>query len=163
VTAAVRAWLASRSARERRLLAVAAAGTALVVGVGVAGAIRADLTRARGRVAALERELAAVRRLAGTLGTAGAHTDPSTLARLQDAAGGAGLGDRIAALTPGGDDDRVALRVAGASLAETVRLLHALDAGEPPPAIARLALKKHPDDATRFDLVVEAAGRPSAP
>jgi hypothetical protein len=75
--------------------------------------------------------------------------------------------DRVAAMTPvdaaaGAPDERVALRVAGASLAETVRLLHALDAGEPPVGVARLSLRKHPDDPAHFDLVVEAAPtRPS--
>src|SRR5262249_40940060 len=52
---------------------------------------------------------------------------------------------------------RVGVRVAGASLAETVRLLHALDGGEPPIGIARLTLRKHPDDPARFDVTVEAA------
>src|SRR5207342_3608784 len=102
----------------------------------------------------------------------------STLARLQAAAADVGLRDRIAAMTPstgsadGGAGDRVALRVAGASLAETVGMLHALAADTPSPRVERFALHKHPDDATRFDLVLEAsqprrarprARRPRAP
>ncbi len=166
--AQLRVWLATRSEREQRLLAVAAAvavGSAALLAV---AAVRGDLAARRARVAALERELAAVRRLAATLGQEGrgAADTPSTLARLQAAADAVGLGERIAAMTPaadGGSDDRVSLRIAGASLADTVGLLHALETDEPALGVARFALRKHPDDATRFDLVLETTQRRPAP
>jgi len=169
VTAQLRGWLATRSEREQRLLAVAAAlalGSAALLAV---AAVRADLAARRARVVALERELAAVRRLAATLGQDGraAAGTPSTLARLQAAADAVGLGERIAAMTPAADgsttDDRVSLRIAGASLADTVGLLHALETEEPAIGVARFALRKHPDDATRFDLVLEATQRRPTP
>jgi hypothetical protein len=49
----------------------------------------------------------------------------------------------------------VALRIAGASLADVVRLLHGLESGSPRLAVARLELRKHPDDPTRFDATIE--------
>ena len=167
----LQAWLATRSERERRLVATAAVvagGTLLLV---AGDAARSDLVRARARVAGLERELVAVRRLAAARTPADDASDdgPSTLARLQAAADDVGLRDRIAAMTPstgsadGGAGDRVALRVAGASLAETVGMLHALAADTPPPRVERFALHKHPDDATRFDLVLEASQPRRAP
>ena len=70
---------------------------------------------------------------------------------------------RIAAMTPastplpeGLREERVTLRITGASLGELVRLLHGLGSADPPIDIARLALRKHPDDARRFDANVEA-------
>ena len=167
----LRTWLATRSERELRLLALAvllAAGTTLIAS---AGAVRDELARRRARVVALERELAQVRRLAETLtadgDSAAAHAS-STLARLQAAAETTGLAERIAAMTPaavsddGAADDRVTLRIAGPSLADAVRFLHALETDEPALRIARFALRRHPDDTTRFDLVLEASQhRPS--
>jgi hypothetical protein len=110
-------------------------------------------------VAAHERELAQVRRLAATLVDARTSDDvPSLTARLDAAAGAAGIGDRVASMTPAGGvgaDASLALRVSGASLAETVALLHALENGGAPVAIARLGLRKHPDDPGRFDVTLE--------
>ncbi|MGH7893598.1 MAG: hypothetical protein ACREQL_02970 [Candidatus Binatia bacterium] len=168
----LRAWLTTRSERELRLLGVAAvvAGSAALLTAG--GAVRDDLARRHARVAGLERELAQVRRLAETLavdGNPAAASASSTLARLQTAAEAAGLGERIAAMTPaaafddGGPDDRVTMRLVGPSLADTVRFLHALEIDEPALRIARFALHKHPDDATRFDLVLEGSQRRPTP
>jgi hypothetical protein len=82
---------------------------------------------------------------------------------VQAAADATGVTDRVAALTPAlaspEATDRVTLRIAGASLAEAVALLHALDRDRPPLHVARLSLQKHPDDPARFDLVAEVASR----
>ena len=57
----------------------------------------------------------------------------------------------------GGPDERVALRVTGALLAEVVRLLHALEAKPPPLGVVRLELRKPPDAPRRFDATIEVA------
>jgi len=54
-------------------------------------------------------------------------------------------------------EERVALRLSGASLAETVRLLHTLESADPPLLVTRVALRKHPDDAHRFDATFEVS------
>lgn len=164
MSARLHAWLAARTERERRLLAGAAVvGGALALLVGT-DAVGRDLAYRRARIAALEHELATVRRLAARLApSAGAGV--SALARVQAAADAAGLGERVAAINPAAApadgsqaDDVASMRVAGASLAETVRLLHALTE-EPAPRVARLAMRKHPDEPTRFDVTLDAALR----
>jgi hypothetical protein len=167
VTAAVAAWLAGRAPHERVLLT--AIGLAVIAAgiLAAALAVRADLDRLSAAVASRERELAAVRRLAAELGPAPATTradGPSLVTRLETAAGAVVGRQRIAAMTPastplpeGLREERVTLRLSGTSLAELVRLLHALGSAEPPVDVARLELRKHPDDARRFDASLEAA------
>jgi hypothetical protein len=167
VTALARlaAALAARSARERWLLAVAGAVVAVAIAAAAALAVRDDLALLRARVAGRERELAAVRRLAATLRAAGPPpaTDEEAAAllpRLEAAAEAAVGRERIARMTPAGAAasdaaERVELAVRDASLAEVVRLLHALEAGTPPLGVARLELRKHVDQPTRFEATVE--------
>ena len=167
--ATLAARVAALAPRERALLAAAAALTLAIVGwIGLAG-ISADLAALRARVAGRERELAAVRRLAGQLreGPAPAAVEPpdapSLLTRLESAAAEVVGRERIAAMTPttgsvddGTAEERVALRVSGASLAEVVRLLHGLESGAGL-AVATVGLRKHPDDPARFEVTVEVA------
>jgi hypothetical protein len=155
-------WLGDRSARERMLLAIA---TGLSVAAALTTAVlagRDDIAALRARVVAHERELDQVRRLAATLRrqtSSEAPPDvPSLLTRLEAAADEAVGRQRIASMTPAGEgprSDRLALRVAGASLAEVVRLLHGLESGSPAIPVARLELRKHPDDRARFDATIE--------
>jgi len=166
-------WLAGLSARERALLAAAAGILVAVAGFRTVLAVRADLVTLRARVAAHERELGAVRRAAATLrrSPAAPIADPgSLLARVEAAAGGTVGRDRIASMTPaagsvedGVAEERVALRVTGAALAETVGLLHALETATPALPVARLELRKHPDDAARFDVTLEVSALRPAP
>lgn len=162
------AWLAGLSTRERTLLVAAAATVALTLATGGGLAVRDHLVALRARVAGEERELAAVRRAAAALrrdpaAAAGEPADATALlARLEAAAGDAVGRERIAGMTPtagpvedGLAEARVALAVRGASLADTVRLLHRLETAEPPLHVARLELRKHPDDPARFDATVE--------
>jgi hypothetical protein len=161
------AWLAGRSARERTLV-LAAAGLALALVAAVAvRAVLGDLALARARVAGHERELRDVRRLAAALehsppaAAAGDGDGASLLARLEAAAGEVVGRERIASMTPESgaveDEERVTLRLTGATLPDTVRLLHALATGSPPLGVTGLTLRKHPDDQTRFDATFEVA------
>ena len=151
--------------RERRLVAAAAALTLVVSVAGVLTAMRRP-RRLRARVDVHERELAAVRRLAAALGTPPVAADETALlTRVQAATDAAGLTERVAAMTPsaapGGPGDRngsLSVRVAGASLDDTVRLLHELDADASGTRVAGLGLRKHPDDPRRFDLTLELTG-----
>ena len=161
-----REWLATRSERERRLLGTAAAVTVIVTVTAVALAAQDDLTTLGARVAARERELAAVRRLAGTVAGARPATgdDGALTTRVQAATDAARLADRVAAMTPetttaadGVVTSRLSVRVSGASLAETVQLLHALDDGAAPLDVPRLTLTKHLDDPRRFELTIDLA------
>lgn len=159
--AAAQRWLGARSARERRLIVVAAL-VATGLGVGSAGlAVYEDLARLRARVAAHEHELAAVRSLAATVAGArpAGSDDGALMTRVQAATDAVRLGDRVAAMTPAGDPaaPRLAVRVS-ASLAETVHLLHALDDAGAPLGVARLGLRKHVDDPHRFDVTLEITG-----
>jgi hypothetical protein len=153
----VTAWLAARSPRERRLLAVAA-GLAAASGLGVLTlGVRDDLAALRARVAAHERELEQVRRLAGRLRQAagpGPVAGVPLLTRLEAAAGETVGRERIAGLTPDGEG-RVTLQVTGAPLDSVVRLLHALEAGAPPIPVTRFELRKEVDDPARFDATLE--------
>ena len=76
------------------------------------------------------------------------------MARLEAAAGETVGRERVAALTPDGDD-RVTLQVSGAPLASIVALLHALEGGAPPAQVTRLDLRKEPDDPSRFDATLQ--------
>ena len=166
VIARLQEWLATRSERERRLLGAAATVTAVVTMAALALATWDHLSALHERVAARERELAAVRRLAGTV--AGARSaggdDGALMTRVQTATDAARLGDRVAAMTPdttagadGSATARLSVRVSGASLAETVQLLHALDDGAAPLDVPRLTLTKHLDDPRRFELTIDVA------
>jgi len=169
------ARLGALAPREQRLLVAAAAITALVVVARVAVAVRDDLATLRARVAAHERDLAEVRRAAATLRRSAppAAADDgaaSLLARLESTADGAVGRERIASMTPsagpvedGVAEERVALSVRGASLVDTVRLLHALETASPPLRVARLELRKHPDETERFDATVEVTQTRPAP
>ena len=156
-------WLADRSPRERRLLAVAAVVVGLVVAWQASVVVRDDLASLRARVAGHERELADVRRLAATVGrdtapTGGDATGASLLSRLEETAGAVVGRERIASMTPAAgvaENPRVALRVVNASLVVTVRLLHGLE--HDALGVAKLELRKHPDDPGRFDATVEVA------
>ncbi|TMB57918.1 MAG: hypothetical protein E6J60_04450, partial [Deltaproteobacteria bacterium] len=66
------AWLAGLSARERTLVAAAAATAALALVARGGLVLRDDLATLRARVAGHERELAAVRRAAAALRRGGA-------------------------------------------------------------------------------------------
>jgi hypothetical protein len=164
VIAAVERRLAGRTERERRLVGAAAALTLVALAAGVLTAVHDDLAGLRARVDGHERELAAVRRLAAAVGTTPVAADETALlTRVQAATDAAGLTERVAAMTPsaapGGDRDaRLSVRVAGASLADTVRLLHELDADASGTRVAGLGLRKHPDDPRRFDLTLELTG-----
>ena len=170
------AWLATLSAGERTLVAAAAAAAGLgLVASGVLG-VRDDLATLGARVVGHERELAAVRRAAAALRRDGAPAageaadTPALLARLEAAATDAVGRERIASMTPtagpvedGLAEERVALAVRGASLADTVRLLHRLETADPPLHVARLELRKRPDDPAHFDATVEVAELHAAP
>jgi hypothetical protein len=159
VSGGARRWLAGRSERERRLVTLAAGVTMATLVASAGLAVRDDLAMLETRVAAHERELQQVRRLAAGVGTpSGAPEDDGALmTRLQSAADAAALADRVTGMTPGADGaaGRLAARLSGTSLAETVRLLHALDRDGPPLGVARLALRKHADDPQRFDVTLE--------
>ncbi len=159
------AWWDERSPRER-WLAIAAVGALLATVVALlVGTIRDDLAALRERVAAQERTLAHVRGLAAELTRAAPAGDgDALLARLETAADAVVGRARIASMTPldgidvaGAREERVAVRLSGASLGETVRLLHALAAAEPPLPVVRLDLRKHPDDARHFDATIEVS------
>jgi hypothetical protein len=94
------------------------------------------------------------------------------MTRVQTATDAARLGDRVAAMTPdttvaadGSATGRLSVRVSGASLAETVQLLHALGDGAAALEVPRLTLTKHLDDPRRFELTLDLAqaASPAAP
>jgi len=169
------AWLAALSARERTLVAAAATAAALALVTRGALAVRDDLATLGARVAGHERELAAVRRAAAALrrgapAASGAADAPALLARLEAAAADAVGRERIANMTPaagpvadGLAEERVTLGLRGASLGDTVRLLHRLETADPPLHAVRLELRKHPDDPGHFDATVEVAELHAAP
>jgi hypothetical protein len=166
VTRALAGWLAARAPRERVALAAVVAAATFGGAVAAALAIHHDLARREAAVAARERELAALRRLAADLGPAPAPSPaggPSLVTRLETAAAAVVGRPRIAAMTPastplpeGLREERVTLRITGTSLGELVRLLHGLGSADPPIDVARLEVRKHPDDPRRFDASVEA-------
>ena len=161
-------WIGSRSGRERALLIVAAATTAVVLVLGIALALRADLVALQARVDARERELATLRRLAADLGPVpveSARADARSLVTRLETAAAAVVGrPRIAAMTPttaplpeGLREERVAVRLSDTSLGEVVRLLHGLESADPPLPVARLEMRKHADDPRHFEATVEVA------
>ena len=159
-------WLAARTPRERAVVAAAVIAVALGGAAAAALAVHDDLSRLEATVATRERELGTLRRLAADLGPAPAPSPaggPSLVTRLETAAAAVVGRPRIAGMTPastplpeGLREERVALRLTGASLGELVRLLHGLGSADPPIDVARLELRKHPDDPRRFDTTVEA-------
>lgn len=159
--AAITAWLGERSERERRFLAVAVAGTLLVVALQAGVMLARGVTGARARVESQRRELATVRRLARALEqgrrvTATADGTP-LVTRLETAALRVVGRERLASMTPvAGAPDTVALRLVGTSLDETVRVLHEVEDGDA--QVQKLELIKHPDDPARFDVLLEIAG-----
>lgn len=164
---ALRQWLAERAPRERAVLLAAGGVAALLLVVLVGRAVRDDLARREARIEAATRELARVRALAAELAATPSAGDPaaagSLLTRLESTADAVVGRQRIAGMAPiaGGQaagglrEEGVTLRLAGASLDETVRLLHTLGAASPPLGVARLDLQKHPDDGRRFDVALE--------
>jgi hypothetical protein len=163
------AWVANLSPRERALVAAALVLTGLLAAAGIVHAVRDDLAALRARVAGHERELREVRRLALALGhgagpAAGGSDEPASVIAMFEAAADGIVGrERLASLAPatgpvedGLVEERVTARVTGASLAETVRLLHALEAvGDL--GVTRLELRKHPDDPGRFEATLDVA------
>jgi len=163
---ALTAWLAGLSPRERTLLTLAGAFTLGLLLLGAVLAVRDDLATLRARVAGRERELAEVRRLAARLhqaaGGESSTPDGALFTRLQAAVDQSVGRDRLAAMTPaegpvegGFAEQRVGLSLRGATLAQVVALLHTLEGGAPPLPVARVELRKLPDDATRFDASIE--------
>jgi hypothetical protein len=167
VTESVAAWLAARAPRERAVLAAAAVSVALASVIVAALAIHDDLSRLAAAVAARERDLVALQRLAAEVGPPPAPSPaggPSLVTRLETAAAAVVGRPRLTAMTPastplpeGLREERVTLRIAGTALGELVRLLHGLGSADPPIDVARLELRKHPDDPHRFDATVEVA------
>lgn len=161
-------WIAARSGRERALLTVAAATTGVVLLLGIALAVRADLVALQARVGARERELATLKRLAADLGPIPVETARadarSLVTRLETAAAAVVGRPRIAAMIPttaplpeGLREERVAVRLSDTSLGEVVRLLHGLESADPPLPVARLEMRKHADDPRHFEATVEVA------
>jgi hypothetical protein len=166
--------LAHLAPRERRLLGAGGAVTAAVVVAHLALAAWDGMAALESRVAGRERELAAVQalatRLRGAVTPAGAADppaapgDPPLLTALERVATGTVGRERIADMTPGTEqlgagvqEERVALRVSGASLAEVVSLLHGLEAGPVPLPVVRLELRKLPAAQAEFAATIEVA------
>ncbi len=165
------AWLDERTPRERWLAGAVLAAVAVVLVAAGLRTVRADLAARSERIAAAERTLAHVRQLAADVAVApdAADAGDTVLTRLETAAGAVVGRERIASMTPldtvdtsGVREERVAVRLTGASLGEMVRLLHALEAADPPLPVVRLDLRKHPDDARHFDATIEVS-RMTAP
>jgi type II secretory pathway component PulM len=163
----LRATLARLAPRERRLLGAAAAVAGLVVVTHLALSTWDGVAALRSRVAGRERELAAVQALAARLRSGVAPADaaePPLVTRLEQVATGTVGRERIADMTPGTEqlgagvqEERVTLRVSGASLAEVVSLLHALEVGPVPLPVARLELRKLPATQAQFAATIEVA------
>ena len=159
--------LARFAPRERRLLGAAAAVAGLVVVTHLALSAWDGAAALRSRVAGRERELAAVQGLAARLRNGIAPADaaePPLVTRLEQVATGTVGRERIADMTPGTEqlgagvqEERVTLRVSGASLAEVVSLLHALEVGPVPLPVARLELRKLPATQAQFAATIEIA------
>lgn len=160
--AAARAAFDALAPRERTLVAAGGALVVLALGVRVGLAARDDLAALRRRVAAAERELAEVRALAARLGppAGAAPADVPLVSRLERAAERVVGRERIAGIVPADErtpDAGLALRVSGVSLAEVVRLLHALEVEPPALGVTALELTRRPDDPGRFGLRVAVA------
>ena len=164
----IRTWVAGRTEREQRLLAVAGAAATIALLAAAVLAARDDLALLDARVAGRERALRDVRRLAATLRRAAPPSPDGTaaaplLTRLEATVGGVVGRERVAEMTPatpageGGAPEAIALRVGGTTLEELVRLLHACESQSPPLVVTRLELRKHPDDPTRYEATLEVA------
>jgi hypothetical protein len=159
--------LARLAPRERRLLVAGTMVAALVVVPHLTLATWGSLAALQARVAGRERELLVVRGLAARLQNGIAPADaaePPLLTRLEQVATGTVGRERIAGMTPGTEqlgggvqEERVVLRVSGASLAEVVSLLHALEVGPVPLPVVRLELQKLPAARTEFAATIEVA------
>ena len=161
MTARFLAWWQTRSAREQRLLRLAAAACGAVAALHVGTTVARGLTEARARLESRQRDLASVRRLARELArhrpTAAAPDERPLVTRIEATAAAIVGHERIASMTPMvGVADGVALRLVGASLGDTVRILYDVEHGGD--RIDRLDLVKHPDDPTRFDVTLEIPG-----
>jgi len=163
----VRDGVARLAPRERRLLGAAAAVAGLVVVVHLTASVWDGFAALQSRVAGRERELAAVQALAARLRngvTPADAAEPPLVTRLEQVATGTVGRERIADMTPGTEqlgagvqEERVTLRVSGASLAEVVSLLHALEVGPVPLPVARLELRKLPAARAQFAATIEVA------
>jgi len=161
VTARLSTWWSARSAREQRLLRLAVAACGVVAALHLGATIAGSLAQARARLEVQQRDLASVRRLARELAQhhlVVAVQDERPLVTRIEATATAVVGhERIASMTPlVGAADGVALRLVGASLGDTVRILYDVEHGGD--RVDRLDLVKHPDDPTRFDVTLEIAG-----
>lgn len=171
--ATLRAAADGLSARERRLAALAGGVIAAVVALQAGLFVWRDTTALAARVAARERELVLVRGLVARLGTApapDAADEPPLLSRVEAVAVDTVGRERIVEMTParqtlgtGVEEERLALRVQGAYLAEVVRLLHALETSGGSLAIARLELAKLPAAPSAFAATIEVARVRRAP
>ena len=160
MTVRLRAWWESRSERERTLLRLTAAVCAVVLALRIGSAVVQDLAAIEARIAAQERDLAAVRRLSRQLvqqRAAATGGDERPLVTRIEATASAVVGhERIASMTPVvGGNEGVALRLVNTSLGEVVRVLYGIEqAGD---RVDTLDLVKHPDDPGRFDATLEIA------
>jgi general secretion pathway protein M len=136
--------------------------------------IVAGRARVQQRVATLQRDVAAmqklalrIRRLQAELGSsapaAGAAEDFSLFAFVDRAAAAAVSRESIASMNPstrplrdGYVETSVELRVNGVTLPEIVTLLERMEDGVQPVYIKRLEMKRRYDDKTRFDATVVA-------
>jgi hypothetical protein len=171
VTARILEALARLAPRERRLAGAAAGIAALVAVTHLVLAVWGSLAALEARVAGRERELRAVQALAARLrrGTPpAAATEPPLVTRLEQVASGTVGRARIAGMTPetaqlgdGIEEERVTLRASGASLAEVVSLLHAIEVVPVP--VVRLELRKLAAAPAEFAATVEVARRRRVP
>jgi len=162
---AVAAWLAERTPRERRVLAVAAGLVVLLVAWAGVGALVDDLATLQARVDARADELAAVQRLAARLTDAPPPSAdaPPLVPRLEHALLPLVGRERLARLAPlDADGRRATLRLTDVTLAEVVQVLHALEQDAAGVAVLRLDLAKHADDPQRFELTADVGGSGSA-
>jgi hypothetical protein len=167
-----REWLAQLEPRERRLVGVAAAVAAVVVAAQVALGVGDATSRLGARVAAHEQELVRVRALAARLRRAPAAParDASLVSAVEEVAAATVGRERIVGMTPAtesaGDgltEERVSLRVSGASLPDVVSLLHALEMAAVPLPVSRLELRKLPDAPTQFAATLDVSRTRRAP
>jgi type II secretory pathway component PulM len=140
------AWLRSRSPREQWLLGGALGLVSLVlVHVGIAQPLQADVRAADARIATLEAQFTRairmagdVRRLRGELAAVESRIEPGSsanlLSLLESLAAQAGVKDRLESIKPKQGtanerypETRVEVSLKGATLAQTVQLLHQIE------------------------------------
>ncbi len=165
MTRPVTIWWERRSARERRLLAIAAGVVACAIVATVADAVRRDLGGLRARVDRAERRLTAARLLAGRLEAAvqarPAADEPPLLSRVERAIGSAVGSDRLVRLEPNdGTDAGTEARIVDLDLADVVRALGALESASNGLLVRDVEVRARPDAPTRYDatLVVVPGG-----